>query len=271
MEEVKVVSKDLAANVLKDCLVLNNSNLAFNKKRTLSNRSLDLLRKEVCKDTDPGWKQKRTEFLTAGVASRTLSRRVFGAGGYGSCFQLLRWYIDETFRTKEQNRLDRNPYCIHGRKYQAEAASLYSNITGFTLSPLGMLTGPLPASKDFEEVPDFISATFDFVCLEEPIIVEVKCPQSFHDDWKRKYWVQCQHQLQLARFQKLHLVIYIPRSSHDLARVQIEEIIVDNKWFRQAVPSYIRFWKLLKDSREEHAAEIIRRVKKRKRNYRRQN
>lgn len=207
--------------------------------------SYELLNREICDDRDPRWPELRTRHLSAGVASRTLKKRIYGAGGYGSYSALLRWYKDPIYRQQEQQKLDQNPYCQHGLKYQAEAAALYSAKSGYTLAPLGFLAGPLKEAKGFSQIPDFISATFDYLVLDEPILVEIKCPTKFHENWKEKYWVQCQHQLQLARFKTLHLVMYIPPNLHEKARMEIREIHVDTAWFNRALPHYEAFWKLV--------------------------
>lgn len=172
-------------------------------------------------------------------------------------FQLLRWYLDEEYRAHEQKRLDSNVFCQHGKKYQLEAAALYSEISGNTLTPLGLVTGPV------DNVPTFISATFDYICLEQPLVVEVKCPQKISPEWKTKYWVQCQHQLQLAQFKKLHLVMYIPATEHENGTMVIEEIERDDEWFKIAVPHYNRFWNMVNSYNPKESVQMyIKRVKK---------
>ena len=212
----------------------------------IAKESYQLLKREICSDDDPKWPELRVQHLSAGVASRTLKKNVFGAGGYGSMAALLRWYKEPEYRKKEQDRLDNNPYCQHGKNFQSEGAAFYSAYTGYTLAQLGFISGPLEESAGFDAVPEFLSATFDYVVLDKPIIVEIKCPQKEHADWKQKYWVQCQHQLQLARFKELHLVLYFPPTRHDKGKLIIRVIKLDNLWFRTAIPHYERFWKLVK-------------------------
>jgi hypothetical protein len=161
---------------------------------------------------------------------------------------LLRWYKDPQLRESEQKKLDNNPYCKHGNKFQSEAAAIYSAVTGYTVAPLGFYAGPLPEEDGFPAMPDFLSATMDYIVLDEPILVEVKCPQKEHENWRERYWVQCQHQLQLARFKVLHLVIYFPSTRHEKGRIVIHKIEVDNAWFRRALPHYEKFWSLVKAS-----------------------
>jgi len=198
----------------------------------------------VCDDKNPNWHSLREKHLTAGVASRTLKKNIFGSGGYGSIGQLLRWYNDSEYREKEQKKLDENPYCRHGLFYQAEGAALYSLVTGFTVTPLGFIKGPVEG-EGFADVPDYLAATCDYLCVQEPIIVEIKCPAKIHKNWRERYWVQCQHQMQIARVKTLHLVMYIPPSQHEKGLLQIEVIHCDNAWFKRALPSYERFWKMV--------------------------
>jgi hypothetical protein len=207
----------------------------------------------------------RTKFLTAGVASRVLKKGTYGAGGYGSVWQLLRWYLDEQYRINEQKKLDENEHCRRGREQQGIAAAAYSEATGFTLAPLGFLKGGQGEEAKMPAVPDFLSVTYDYVCLEAPVIVEVKCPVKEHEDWKEKYWVQCQHQLQIARFDVLHLAMFFPGNEHEPPRISINEIKRDDKWFTSVVPRYNVFWATVqaysKDESVDHYVEKVRKYK----------
>lgn len=172
------------------------------------------------------------------MAARTLPKKdIFGAGGYGSKWDLLRWYIDPAHRENEEKKLIGNEHIARGLKYQVIGAAAYSLVTGMTLTPLGFMTG--------EGLEDFLSVTFDYVCLEEPILVEVKCPGKESKEWKSKYWVQCQLQLHISGFERLHLVMFFPGNNMENPRVIIKEITRDNRWFLQAMPHFENFWRLV--------------------------
>lgn len=214
-----------------------------------------MLKKELFTDADPRWPEERTKHLTAGSAARTLPKGITGAGGYGSKWDLLRWYIDPVHRENEAKKLENNEHVARGLKYQVVGAAAYSLVTGMTLTPLGFVKG--------EGLEDFLSVTYDYVCLEEPIIVEVKCPNQQDAQWKEKYWVQCQLQLHLAGFEKLHLVMFFPRSEHKVPQVIIKEITRDNRWFLAAMPHFENFWRLVTNYKKgEPPAMYVEQLKK---------
>jgi len=208
--------------------------------------TMELLQREVCSDEHPDWEDLRTKFLTAGVASRVLKKSSYGSGGYGSYSNLLRWYKDKDFRERQKTDLKKNPFVQHGLMYQSEGAAMYSSKTGLTLVPIGFVCGPLQKTNGFAEVPEYISATFDYGVLDYPIVVEIKCPNSLPKNWQEKHWVQCQHQLQLARIEVLHLVFYFPPSRHARGKLVVKVINVNSNWFERVKPQYDKFWKLIK-------------------------
>jgi len=168
----------------------------------------------------------------------------------GSAAQLYRWYTKADYRDKEQKKLDNNPFCQHGRWFQDEGGAVYSLFTGYTLVKIGLLSGPRTGNEEYCEAPKWLAATLDFAVAELPIIVEMKCPQVFHDDWKQRYWVQCQQQMQLSRVNCLHLVQYIPPTKLEHGQMTINEIQYNNKWFISVLPQFSKFWKMVEDDRE---------------------
>lgn len=207
--------------------------------------TFEALQKEICTDDDINWADKRSKCLNASTCSAVLKKHIFGSGGYTSASKLLRLYKDKSYRETEQNKLLNNPHVQRGRMFQHEAASMYSLITGYTLSPLGFLQGPREKSDMFEAVPDFIGCTCDYIVLEKPILVEIKCPAKMYDNWREKHWVQVQQQMQLARIPLTHLVFYFPSDRC----IVIHEVQIKNQWFAEkALPCFENFWKLVKMS-----------------------
>ncbi len=205
--------------------------------------TFEALGREICKDTDESWGDKRSTCLNASICSVVLKKNIFGSGGYGSASKLLRMYNDRKYREAEQAKLEDNPHIKRGRHFQHEAASMYSLITGYTLSPLGFLQGPRDKSDGYSAVPDFIGCTCDYIVLEKPILVEIKCPARMHDNWREKHWVQVQQQMQLARIPLTHLVFYFPGERS----IIIHEVQLHNQWFEsRALPCFENFWKLVK-------------------------
>jgi hypothetical protein len=209
----------------------------------LCQMTYEALQREICKDDDVAWLEKRSKCLNASTCSAVLKKHIFGSGGYTSASKLLRFYKDKSYREAEQAKLQQNPHIQRGRNFQHEAASMYSLLTGYTLSPLGFLQGPRSKSDEFEAVPDFIACTCDYIVLEKPILVEIKCPAKMYDNWREKHWVQVQQQMQLARIPLTHLVFYFPYEQC----IVIHEVRISNKWFSEkALPCFENFWKLVK-------------------------
>ena len=76
-----------------------------------------------------------------------------------------------------------SPACDHGVFYEPEALRVYQLVTGNQIgSEVGWCRGP-PAGHDQEafRVPEYVGATPDGVCVNEAILVEIKCPY-----WKRE-------------------------------------------------------------------------------------
>lgn len=161
-----------------------------------------------------------------------------GAGGYGSENSLLRWYTDAKFRAAEQAKLEDNYFCQHGKRYQGEGAAQFSLDSGITLAPLGLVVG---TTDCYGSDISFLSATYDYIGLQTGMVCEIKCPQKLHNKLE-KYFVQCQVQLQIAKHEKMHLVLYVPEKANAGAEICYFEVVRDDGWWRLAFGHMQSFW-----------------------------
>lgn len=195
--------------------------------------AIDALRREKCSDAEPEkFHRLRENHLTAGTIKNFIPMTCMGAERdkkrRNDAHKSL---MSRKERKRQQRQLDQNPYCLHGKMYQGEAASVYSALTGAKLVAIGCLTGPLEGDGEWPGVPDYISATLDYIDIYTGIIVEVKCPQRIHKNWKDQYWTQCQIQMQLARCPILHVFQYIPPMRDQRGRCQMNCMTVNHNWF----------------------------------------
>jgi|SRR6185503_105207 len=206
-----------------------------NVSHKISPTAIKALKREKCSDSDiEQFNKIREEHFTAGTMKYFIPKQMTGAETNAkrrSDAHLS--LISEKERKKQQRSMHSNPYCIHGRTYQTEAASVYSALTGATLVSIGCLVGPLEKEGNFPEVPAFISGTLDYIDLYSGIIVEVKCPQRIHKNWKQLYWAQGQIQMQLARCETLHIFQYIPPMRDTPGQCQINIMKVNHEWFEK--------------------------------------
>jgi hypothetical protein len=203
--------------------------------KSVSPITIKALRREKCTDADEvEFNAIREAHLTAGTIKNFIPKSVIGAetnskrrSDAHKCLQ------SKAERKRQQNSLRYNPYCIHGRTYQLEAASVYSKLTGATLVAIGCIVGPIEAEGEFPAVPSYISGTLDYIDLHTGTIVEIKCPQRIHKNWKQLYWVQGQVQMQLARAHTLHVFQYVPPMRDVRGQCQMNIMTVNHDWFRR--------------------------------------
>ena len=205
----------------------------------VSKVSIQALKREKCKDSEEEkWHKLREEHLTAGTIKNFIPKQMIGAEQNGKrrkdAYLSL---VCKKERMRQRDELRNNPYCIHGKTYQEEAASVYSALMGATLTPIGCLTGPLEKEGEYPSVPEFISGTLDYIDLYNGIIIEIKCPQRIHKNWRDLYWAQCQIQMQLARCSVLHLFQYVPPMRDQRGQCQLNVIQISHGWFGRVMKS----------------------------------
>jgi putative phage-type endonuclease len=130
-----------------------------------------------------------------------------------------------------------------GQSYEAEAAAVYSALTGLDLveETIGFMTHDYEKKGDegrkrYGATPDFLTKT--------GIVVEIKCP------YKRKithhvpahYMAQVQMQLELCNAPVAHFVQYLPPLWNADGVMDIYSVRRDPTWWARSVPEFDDFW-----------------------------
>ncbi len=199
---------------------------------------------EVCKDSDLRWPEIRASHLTGSELKYFLSNSSPYVCKKGRRAAKMA-KIDPEFKAKRDMMFASNEDIRRGHQLQSQAAAAYSAATGRTLVEVGCLVGPRPKDAEFAKVPECMSATLDYISLEDGVLVEIKCPRGINRHAKKYYWAQCQLQMQLARAPTLHLVQYVAASEMYPGNLDVTVIHVDSLWFNSIVSLSCKEWNQL--------------------------
>ena len=183
---------------------------------------------------------------------------------------------ERLFRQKLEieSRPSTNPAMEHGLKYENEALDVYSIITGNAVfREIGFI-------KSQDAKYNFIGATPDAICINYPVLVEIKCPfWHIPVPWKLDqvpdiYYPQVQLQMFVTGIRLTHFVRYKPQTLLKPGKIQIQEVAWDSEWFSKAWPHICNFYRqmravqndhrLFKRLKEEYANKKVKRNKRHK-------
>lgn len=172
------------------------------------------------------WHERRRIMITGTDVSSIL-----GQNKYRSRSQLL---LQKTGRV--QNRIW-STAVEHGRKYEQEAADMFSLLTGEELvqEEIGLMIHPDCS---------FFGMTPDRVLRTRPCLVEIKCPfrAVIRHECPTVYYGQIQMQLEIANMPMCYLVQYKPATAWTFAEIDILEVPRNKVWFEKHRPELVNFW-----------------------------
>lgn len=177
------------------------------------------------------WFAIRGKLLTASTMSSVLGQNKYSR--YDDAFKQ---------RTQQCVAFTGNEATRWGQKYEQEAGSVYSYLTGLELveEDIGLLVHEYEKAGDqrkrFGATPDFLT--------KSGIVVEIKCP------FRRKikhfvpdhYLAQVQMQLEVCRANVAHFVQYLPPTPTSDGTLDIYEILRDPRWWLRSLPKLDAFW-----------------------------
>ena len=150
------------------------------------------------------WQAERRTRITATNTASIISE----CGLYGRCLWKNRYQLFQTKTGQKKDSFsdDTKLAFAHGNRFEAEAANIYSQVTGIDLveEPIGLVMHP-------DE--DYIAATPDRLAKYFPINIEIKCPyrrRHISHSIPSYYYPQVQHQMYVLGLEETHFVQYVP-------------------------------------------------------------
>ncbi len=198
----------------------------------------------------------RVRFEFKSEATQHLRRRCVTASDcnvlhfYNSRAQLNALYRSKLGLTEYST----NPAMEHGLRYEAEALEVYSQVTTNTvIKDIGFLLGANT------EAPTWIGCTPDAVSIDEPVLVEVKCPYfrrtKTHEPTgliDPRYYAQLQCQMAVTGIFTIDLVRYIPPSLSDAGEIKITRTYYDHEWWTRFVADVLTPFKRRLDEMQDN-------------------
>lgn len=132
-----------------------------------------------------------------------------------------------------------NVACRWGQDHEAEAAALYSYVTGTPLycDDIGLL---------IHATNRCVGATPDALARDRPLLIEIKSPYrrrvvpGYVPDY---YMPQVQVQMEVCDMDLCHFVQYTPATIATRGSMDIVEVKRDPEWWKSTSPQLVRFWK----------------------------
>ena len=235
---------------------------AFTATRTPYNgephpRLKSILAQERPMQHTPEWFARRRSLLTASNIASFL-----GMNRYCSKRMFLRRAWDELHNAQAISPSRSMPACAWGSKHEAEAAALYSLVTGNKCWPddVGLVVHP--------EMP-FLGASPDRVLCDRPVLIEIKAP------FKRviepevippQYVPQVQAQMEVCDMDECHFVQFTPATLCTPGVLSVLLVRRDREWWTKYEPLIETYEVELKRQADEDIEHPpVRRQRKRKR------
>ena len=216
-----------------------------------------ILQQERPMQHTPEWFARRRSLLTASNIASFL-----GMNRYCSKRMFLRRAWDELHNAHAISPSRSMPACAWGSKHEAEAAALYSFVTGNKCwaADVGLVVHP---------EMHFLGASPDRVLCDRPVLIEIKAP------FKRViepevippvYVPQVQSQMEVCDMEECHFVQFTPATLCTPGILSVLLVRRDRAWWRKYEPLIETYEVELKrqaDEDQEHPP--VRRQRKRKR------
>jgi putative phage-type endonuclease len=151
----------------------------------------------------------------------------------------------------------------HGQKYEDEAIEKYCYLMGKKSHSYGMFKYTDLNSKRSVSDPalDFLGGSPDGVAedineLEEPILLEVKCPlrrKIEHGEIPVYYYPQLQLNMLIMNLNVSDYIEYVPGSRFRNEELNIVRVYKNDEWLNKHIPKLIEFWASVIHWREKGA------------------
>ena len=143
--------------------------------------------------------------------------------------------------TNQSARFTGNDATRWGQKYEAEAAAVYSRVSGLELveEEIGLIVSDYTKGderKRYGATPDFMT--------KGGIMVEIKCPfrRKIQHEIPEYYMAQVQFQMIVTGTTMAHFVQYKPPSDFSDGMMDIYPVMRDPMWWVRAQPELDEFW-----------------------------
>lgn len=172
----------------------------------------------------PEWFEQRRHLLTASNVASFL-----GQNKYCSRKRFLQNVKEELESPGSNDQRQRVPACVWGTQHEAEAAVLYSLVTGNRCYPedIGLVVHPKH---------QMLGASPDRVLVDRPVLVEIKSP------WRRKiepeiipsmYVAQVQAQMEVCDMDECHFVQFFPATLCAPGTISVLLVRRDPQWWKR--------------------------------------